>query len=75
MNKTLNNIFSKHGIIIEKDEEEEPLTFSSLTFISIIIEIEQVFKISVPDEYLNIERLITFKDFNTMIKGQINMRR
>lgn len=40
----------------------------SLTFISFIIEVEERFKISIPDIYLNIDMIGTIDDFIDVIK-------
>lgn len=71
MNEILNKIFANHGVLIENNEENEQLYLSSVTFISIIIEIEKEFEISIPDAYLDIDRLNTYYDFIIMIENLI----
>ena len=69
MKEKLLEIFSDCGIYIEDENEE--LKFSSLTFITVIVQIEQQFDIYVPDEYLNMELLKCFSDFIRMISDTL----
>ena len=64
--KKLMDIFSENGLFI--DDKELPLQdyfFDSLIFVNIIIGIEDIFGIELPDEMLLIENLGTF---NTLLE-------
>lgn len=45
---------------------------SSLEFISLIVEIESTFSITLDDEFLNMERVNTFTKLYNIIKGILN---
>ena len=70
----LNNV----GIIISIDDKKrenfslQDYGMDSLTFISLITELEMCFNIEIPDEYLNPENLSTFQDIVLMLKALID---
>lgn len=55
-------ILEENGIYIPDDLDEE-LDMDSITFISIIVCIEEKMQISIPDEYLAIDRFRTINNF------------
>lgn len=66
----LREIFDENGLTIYEGEgTDELLIFDSFQFISIIAEIEKIFLIDVPDDYLLGEGLDTFSDFIRLIES------
>ncbi len=66
-------IFSEFGIFIDEDEYDSELSIDSIQFINIIIKIEEVFSISVDDEYLLFKKLPTIRAFESMVKKSITI--
>lgn len=65
--KCLNNV----GIIINSEEELQGLKDfidGSIVFITFIVEIEQEFKIEIPDDFLQIECLETIDSIKAIIE-------
>jgi acyl carrier protein len=66
-------IFSEFGIFIDEDEYDSELSIDSIQFININIKIEEVFSISVDDEYLLFKKLPTIRAFESMVKKSITI--
>lgn len=59
------------GIFASSDYELSNLNElieDSLTFITFIVELEQMFGVEIPDEYLLIERMSTLDSINSMVE-------
>ena len=67
LEKSLVNIFEQKGIFLSVDEKDDELDMDSIQFISIIVEIESVFEISIEDDDLLQSKFKTFRDFYEMI--------
>lgn len=69
--KRLLQCFENIGIIIELNPENDTslldLSFDSLMFVNLIIEIEHEFNIVFPDNQLNIDLLKSFNGFANLI--------
>lgn len=65
--ETLLKLFETNGIVIQENEQFTDLELDSLRFISLIINIEDKFEITIPDEYLSGNSLNTFSDFSEVI--------
>lgn len=62
---------SNMGIINYENDSNfkiEDYILDSIMFVSFIIELEQMFRIDIPDEYLITDRLQTFDDIYNMIE-------
>ncbi|MDR2150459.1 MAG: phosphopantetheine-binding protein [Spirochaetaceae bacterium] len=61
--------FESVGIFVDPDENVllADCVRDSITFISLMVEIEQNCAISIPDEYFSIERLSTYQDICNMV--------
>ena len=70
--EALNNV----GILFDATEFEtlsfEEVIPDSLSFISFIVELEQIFNIEIPDEFLMPERISSFASIRDMIKGLLS---
>ena len=70
--EALNNV----GILFDATELEtlsfEEVIPDSLSFISFIVELEQIFNIEIPDEFLMPERISSFVSIRDMIKGLLS---
>ena len=70
--EALNNV----GILFDATELEtlsfEEVITDSLSFISFIVELEQIFNIEIPDEFLMPERISSFASIRDMIKGLLS---
>lgn len=59
------------GIFVDNDADNLPLSElvqDSLTFITMIVELEKVFGVEIPDEYLNYDSLQTLDDIVVLIE-------
>ena len=65
--KKLLEVMEQNGIYIS-DKWNEELDFDSITFISTIVGIEDIFGIEVPDEMLLLENFKTFNQYVINIK-------
>lgn len=73
--KKIYEVFLENGVNIVSDDPDDEILLDSIEFVSIIISLEDVFNIEVPDEYLLIEKLNTFEQFcdlvNTLIGSEL----
>lgn len=60
--ETVLTILEENGVYIPDDLDEE-LDMDSITFISIIVCIEEKMQISIPDKYLAIDKFRTINNF------------
>lgn len=63
--KSLLGIFEEKGIFLSENEKDDELEMDSLQFISIVVDMENVFSIIVDDEDLMADK---FKTFNSFLK-------
>ena len=76
MENDLENILEENGIFVDnKDILLADYFPDSLTFVNVIIEIEEVFDIELPDEMLLIENLGTFYNLLERISYEIELKR
>lgn len=76
MEKDLVNILEENGIFVDnKDRLPADYLPDSLTFVNIIIGIEEAFDIELPDEMLLIENLGTFYNLLEFISCEIELKR
>ncbi len=68
----LKMIFENSGIEISEDNLCDNLELDSLQSISVICEIEDVFKISLPDELFQQDALLSFNDYLNAVNDLIN---
>ncbi|MGM0125501.1 hypothetical protein IGI37_002900 [Enterococcus sp. AZ194] len=70
MNEQLKQCFENLGIFIEKEEGFRLSDYidDSLSFISLVVEIEENFNIEIEDRYLNIDLLESFQDIVDLIR-------
>lgn len=64
--KNIVDILSENGIYVNEDDYDEDLGLDSLSYISMIVDIEKIFRISVPDEYLALQPK-TVNEFVTLV--------
>ena len=60
--QSLYDIFEQKGIYLSETDKDDELEMDSLQFISIVIEIEYCFSISIDDDWMT-DKLKTFNDF------------
>lgn len=60
-------IFDDNGMIILEEDIELPLEIDSIQFISIVVQIEDEFNVTIPDDYLVSSVLLTFLDFEQLL--------
>lgn len=58
--ESLTELFKSFGLYLDNDEYEDDLDIDSVTFISLIVAVEDKFNISIPDESLSFESLGSF---------------
>ena len=46
----------------------------SLIFVTMIVEIEQEFQIEIPDEYLAVDRIASYRDLELLVSKLINSK-
>ncbi len=61
--QSLLNIFEQKGIFLSETEKDNELEMDSIQFISLIVEIESAFSISIADEDLLFDKFSTFNSF------------
>ena len=74
MEEKIKKCFESLGIILGEEENfllEDYIT-DSVTFISLIVEIESSFGIEIPDEFLIQNSLRSFSDVCNMVDGLLN---
>jgi acyl carrier protein len=61
--------FENLGILIESDENFLIADYiaSSIVYISLLVELENMFSLEIPDEYLVQGRLVTYQDLCNMM--------
>lgn len=67
MKERLERVFSELGLYVEEGEYDDELGLDSITFVSLLVAIEEEFDIDIPDEKLSIAVLKTFSDFLGLI--------
>lgn len=65
--KTLENIFESLGIYIDCNNEKEILHLDSVQIVSIILEIEDKFLVSVTESNIKFDQLRSFNDYFELI--------
>ena len=76
MEERVVSCFDRIGILVDEDDvkndfEIQEYTVDSLGFVSLIVEIENEFGISIPDEFLEAGKVVLFSDLVEMI-GMLN---
>lgn len=66
----LKKIFCELGIIIT--DNEDIIEVDSYTFVNLIIEIENVFLISIEEDMLTHDKLHTFSDYVQLVECHVN---
>ena len=74
MEERVKKCFNNVGIIIDATENFDISEYleDSLSFITFIVEVEDEFKIEIPDEYLMEGKLVTYQDVLNMINQLID---
>ena len=62
------NLFEDKGIYLSEQEKNDPLELDSIQFISIIVDIEQVYCIKIDDDYLMSDNFKTFNDYLLIVQ-------
>ena len=76
MRAKIMDCFKAIGIIVEETDDNfrvDDYIQDSLTFISLIVELEDAFNIEIPDEYLAEGKLKTFDDIHNMLSEYSTM--
>ena len=68
MDNVLKTIFEDNGVIIITGEEDLELEIDSIQFLSVIVDIEETFKIEIPDDLLIADQLLSFNDFYSLVQ-------
>jgi acyl carrier protein len=74
INKKVRQCFENLGIIIDNNEDNFVLSdyiTDSRMFISLLVELEQMLNINIPDDFLVQDRLVTYQDLCNMIASLI----
>ena len=64
----LMSLFKSNGIIIFEDKTDLPLEIDSLLFVSMIIQVEDRFHITIPDFYMSGSNLSTFRHYCELVQ-------
>ena len=68
--ETMRKILKENWIIVFQGEEDEVLDIDSLRFISVIVQIEEEFGVTIDNKYLGIEYK-TLNDYVNLLKDLI----
>lgn len=73
INARITECFNNLGIAIDTDENSliSDYIVDSITYIAMLSELEQLFEINIPDEYLIQGRLTTYQDLYHMISDLV----
>ncbi len=63
----IRKILDENGIYVSENQDEK-LELDSITFISIIVCIENELGIEIPDDYLSMEKFMTFNNYIDNVK-------
>ena len=72
MKKELQKMIMTIGIYIEKEDFDDDIELDSLQFVSILIEIENHFNVTIEDKIDNLLSLKSFNDFYRLITEKEN---
>lgn len=61
-------IFKINGIVVFPDEINNPLQIDSLLFVTLLIQLEDHFQITIPDHYLSNSELVSLSDYCELIQ-------
>ncbi|RKI43017.1 hypothetical protein D7V86_00545 [bacterium D16-51] len=70
LNENIVECFNNIGVLVDANLENFTLSnyiTDSLSFVSLIVELEEKFNIEIPDEYLSYDALETYADIENMI--------
>lgn len=62
-------VLLEHGIESYNDDNDEVFILDSIQYISILVSLEEVFDIEIPDEYLITKNEYNILDFCEMVKA------
>ena len=65
ISKRLMECFNNVGVFVDSNDNFllADVLEDSLIFVTMIVEIEQEFQIEIPDEYLAVDRIASYRDF------------
>ena len=66
------NVMKENGFSVDVHNMEEELFYDSLQFVSLMVSIEDMFRIAIPERYLLAEGLNTANDFCVMVSTLID---
>ena len=67
----ISNVLFENGIVIDPNDKEDPLEMDSITFVSLIISIENYYNITVPTDMLIYQK---WKTVSLIEKNIINLK-
>lgn len=70
--KSILEVLEQVGIYI--DNENQALDFDSLQYITLIVELEERFQISIEDEYLYQAEVISLNSINNMVDYHLKLK-
>ena len=68
----IRKILDENGIYVSENQDEK-LELDSITFISIIVCIENELGIEIPDDYLSMEKFMTFNNYIDNVKHIVGL--
>lgn len=75
MEEKLTDCFANVGIILDENDKDIPLIEiiqDSLALITLIVEVESFFEVEIPEEYLLLDEMQTFREFVMVIQNLIS---
>lgn len=66
--KKMRELFENNGIIVCEGEEHVQLDIDSLLFTSLVVQIEELFLVEIPDFFLTGQNLMAFCDYCEMVR-------
>jgi acyl carrier protein len=67
--KILYEVLNNNGIFFDEDSLDQPLEMDSLTFVTLIVDIENSFGIIYPQEYMVYDKALTLLQLEEVIKS------
>ena len=67
-------IFKNNGIFVNEDDLDEALEMDSITYITLVVDIENTFNIEIPDDQLVYNNNFTFKSIDENILADFSQK-
>lgn len=71
LNERLKEIMEENGILYDGNRIIDSASINSITFVSAIVDIEEEFKIFIPDEYITMKLIYDLENLERLVQDLI----